>query len=250
MKKDSGGWIVKKLRKIYIPFLIINILSIIFVYGIHGNSQNIIERIILGTDDYVMWYIPFVLCFSICFFIIYNINVSKINRLILFGITCAVQIVAFEWINIGSQWYTATGALFLGVFVAEYPVSNNRSNNILGFIISIVVFVASGIGSKLYVDYNIVKDCLTCISGMAFCFGLMIIFERIEALGRIKNLYFLRHIGNASLWGYILHMKVLNLLCRYVGKVNVYIYIVNVYVAMMIFDLLWKKMTFTNRKYN
>ena len=161
--------------------------------------------------------------------------------------TCAVQIVAFEWINVGSQWYTATGALFLGVFVAEYPVSNN---NILGFIISIVVFVASGIGSKLYVDYNIVKDCLTCISGMAFCFGLMIIFERIEALGRIKNLYFLRHIGNASLWGYILHMKVLNLLCRYVGKVNVCIYIVNVYVAMMIFDLVWKKMTFTNRKYN
>lgn len=243
-----NGWIKKKFVKIYIPFLIINIMSVIFVYGIREKSQNIIERIILGTDDNVMWYIPFILFFNIIFFLIYNINMSKINKLVMFGMICVIQIITFEWLNIGSQWYTATGSLFLGVFVAEFPVSINRnSKHIISFIISLGIFAVCGIGSKIYVDNSVLKDWFTCISGMAFCFVMLLIFENIETLGLIKHLYFLKLIGNASLWGYILHMKMLYLLCRYDINVNIIIYIASACVVMLICDWLWKKITFVTK---
>ena len=248
---SGGGWIEKKLRKIYIPFLIVNILSVIFVYGIRENFNNIIERIIFGTDDYVMWYIPFVLCFDFVFFIIYNLKVSRFSKLILFGLICVIQIVGLELVNAGSQWYTATGALFLGVLVAEYPVSvKKNSKHILLFIISACVFIVGGIGSKIYVNYSVMKDWFTCISGMAFCLGMILVFEEIEALGLLRLPRFLQHIGNASLWGYILHMKVLHLLCRYFDKINVAVYIVSVCATMMIFDVMWKKITLADRKCN
>lgn len=243
------GWIGKKLRKIYIPFLIVNILSVIFVYGIREDGSNIIGRIVFGTDDYVMWYIPFVLGFDLCFFFIYNLKISNRNRLILFGLICVIQIVALRLVNAGSQWYTATGSLFLGVLLAGHPVSiKKKSRHILNFIVSWCIFTVSGIVSKLYVDYSTIKDCFTCISGMAFCFGMLVLFEEIEKLGLLKLLHFLQCIGNASLWGYILHMKVLYLLCRYVGRINVVIYIASVCFAMMIFDATWKRIIFVNRK--
>lgn len=169
--------------------------------------------------------------------------------MILFGLICVIQIVALRLVNAGSQWYTATGSLFLGVLLAGHPVSiKKKSRHILNFIVSWCIFTVSGIVSKLYVDYSTIKDCFTCISGMAFCFGMLVLFEEIEKLGLLKLLHFLQCIGNASLWGYILHMKVLYLLCRYVGRINVVIYIASVCFAMMIFDATWKRIIFVNRK--
>lgn len=240
-KGFGDGWIIKRITKIYLPFLIVNILSVVFVYGVRENYNNILIRIILGTDDYVMWYIPYILCFNLFFFIIYSLMKTKFNRVFMFGLLCIFQIIVCEVIGIGSQWYTATGALFLGILVAEYKISfDNDAKRVLLFLVIVCVFAMSGIGSKMFVANILIKDWLTCISGMTFCLCLMLAFHMIEVWGLTKYLNFLHFIGDTSLWGYMLHMKVLYLLNKYM-TLNFVLYVVCTCVIVAIFYIMWGK---------
>lgn len=137
-----GVWLGKKVKKIYLPFVLVNLLSILFVYGIAGNEKNIVSRLLIGSDDYVMWYIPYILGFNFIFWLIYRTDFSKQRKIVLFALICILQCICFEIYRFGSQWYTATGALFIGVLMAEFPVrvKNNKSVAYL-FVLSIFLFI-------------------------------------------------------------------------------------------------------------
>ena len=170
MKKGIGGsiWLLNKLRKVYIPFVFVNIISVFVVYGM-SDPGTLFARIVFGTDDPVMWYIPFILMFYLIFWIIYKMNIS------IFWRHCLLVLCGVIWIGVGclsgiaSQWYTSTGALILGCIVAEYDSKlYDFKKSCWLAVISLVVFIGFAYMSRHLSSIMLIKDITTVMSGMGF----------------------------------------------------------------------------------
>lgn len=132
------------------------------------------------------------------------------EKLFNFGMICAFQYEIFQMIGYGSQWYTSTMSLFAGILIAEYSILTVKRNGKLGILaVSILIFIGCGLGSKEFCSSDILKDLLTSISGVAFCIICFQTVKEIERCRLFTYVRFLEVLGDASLWGYLLHMKIL-----------------------------------------
>ena len=121
---------------------------------------------------------------------------------------------------IGSQWYTATGALLLGVVFAKIDNSIGRYTRklhrqygiILGcaIILMLTVYV-----SKVYSNCIWLKDGATIVAVMAFCAMLFFVAMLFDERRSLRVLKPVTMCGKMSLWLYVIHMKVMAVLGYY-----------------------------------
>lgn len=164
-------------------------------------GQRIVNRLLIGSDDYIMWYILYISRFKFIFWLIYRTDFCKQEKIALFALICIVQCICFKICGFGSQWYTATGALFTGVLLAEFPVrvKNNKSVAYL-FILSMLLLVGGAILSKAFVDSIVIKDWMTIISGIGFCLFCLLLFGIFDSyIENMKCSNVFAYIGKNSL---------------------------------------------------
>lgn len=193
--------------------MLINVIAVFVVYGV-SKPHDLLARILLGTDDFTMWYIPFILTFYLIFWIICKMHVS-IFGCHLFLILCGVIWIGVgNRIGIGSQWYTSTAALILGCIIAEYDTKffDFRSRNLM-FVVLVVAFVGFAYLSRCFSYITLIKDITTALSGMVFSLLVFIISGTLSLNNLIKadRAYSkcVSFIGKATLWIYIIHMKIM-----------------------------------------
>jgi len=209
-----GTWLFNKLKKVYFPFVFVNIIAVFTIYK-NFNVSNMPVRLLFGTDDPIMWYIPFILAFYFVFWFINNVTSSQKIRSLLLTVCGAAWIYIGIAVGLGSQWYTSTGALIAGCFAAENDelLSQAKNRNIM-IIASFMALVGFSYISRCYTSISIIKDLATIISGMAFVVLIFVIAGIISKNGFIKtdSAYnnCLSFIGRISLWIYIVHMKVMH----------------------------------------
>lgn len=166
-----------------------------------GSGQSIVNRLLIGSDYYIMWYILYISRFNFIFWLIYRTDFCKQEKIALFALICIVQCICFKICGFGSQWYTATGALFTGVLLAEFPVrvKNNKSVAYL-FILSMFLLVGGAILSKAFVDSIVIKDWMTIISGIGFCLFCLLLFGIFDSyIENMKCSNVFAYIGKNSL---------------------------------------------------
>lgn len=202
----EGGyqWIIKKLYSVYLPYVIVNLISV-FVYE---SDKNIFGQIFLGTNDDVLWYVPFILIFYGLFYVVTIKNGGSTKIWLVIGM---LFIVMLELIGVDSPWYTSIGALVLGVIVAKTKVSNNR---VIYIMINSALFLLSAVISIKCSEVKVVKDIFTIVSGMAFCsimYNLMMVLRNKEPvkLGRLVS-----YVSTLTYFVYLMHMKVGTVLSR------------------------------------
>lgn len=188
----------------YLPYLIVNLISV-FVYE---SDKNIFGQIFLGTNDGVLWYVPFILIFYGLFYVV---TIKKWGSTKIWLVIGMLFIVMLELIGVDSPWYTSIGVLVLGVVVAKTKVSNNR---VIYIMINSALFLLSAVISIKCSEVKVVKDIFTIVSGMAFCcimYNLMMVLRNNEPV-KLGNL--VSYVSTSTYFVYLMHMKVGTVLSR------------------------------------
>lgn len=92
MKKSSGG-LFHKIGSVYLPYVITNLISM-FVYK--SWTFNPLKQVLMGRNDGVLWYVPFIMAFYILFF---AVEINRLPRLIL-PVVGVMLFVALELIGL------------------------------------------------------------------------------------------------------------------------------------------------------
>lgn len=202
---DLRDWLLKKIVNIYVPVIFINVIQQLFFYQ---NSKNTFLNIFWINNDTVLWYIPYILLYNIFFGIMFWTLRDTTKSIIGMLVIESIWYVFAQHMGYGSQWYTSNGALFLGMYIANYEMSSRMESIILvptGGLAVLNAYLSKRFASDLYL-----KDLSTLLSGLFFTWFIFLIFKLIEGKnGSMKN-NAISYIGTYSLWIYIVHKKVLH----------------------------------------
>lgn len=203
-------WIVKKIKYVYIPYIIICIIANIVVYKYYKYDISFLWG---AGKDFTMWYVPWIMLFYILFRLIYGLSISKnAKNLMLVIVYFIITQLLISLTNISSVWYTCNGALVMGVIISECTTIMTKRKGLVSMLLGIVssiLFAYLGIVTDNK-GYYYIHDWAVIASGIAFCISiyyLMMIFSNV-----LENIYldkFLVSIGGISYYVYITHMKVL-----------------------------------------
>lgn len=198
-------WIFKKISKIYFPVIFINLVQQFFLYK---SSKNIFLNIFWISNDSILWYIPYVLAYDILFGMLF-FYMKDIKKAIL-----CMLIIELSWyifaqcLGLGSQWYTSTGALFLGMFVANHELSS-KIESVIIFPTALLALFNAYLSKKL-ISESCIKDSTTLFAGLFFTWFVFLILKKVEEeYGECKN-NIISYLGTYSLWIYITHKKILH----------------------------------------
>lgn len=189
-------WLVKKIYTVFIPYVIVNILSL-FVYK---SDMNIFSQIFLGSNDGVLWYVPFIMVFYIIYFIIVS-NDLPLCSLLYIG--SAIYFL-LQKCGADSQWYTSIGSLLLGIYCTKIK---NKFKYILIF--GSIFVISSVLAIKIH-EFVLFKNLFTTMSGGGFCCVLYIISMNLPTKdfgGYVFNKC-VSVINSSTYWLYLVHMKV------------------------------------------
>lgn len=210
----SGGYLVSRLKRVYVPFVFVNLFAIP-IYGI--NRNNILERVLFGLDDPVMWYPIFIIGYSIAFVVIYCLDIKDRMKYMVHVIVLLAVYAVMVGFHIPSQWYTSILSLMAGMTIAEYEDKQNKSwLNLKVLIISVAICALASITSRI--TSGNIKNLIISVSGMSCSVTIFYFFRWTEKFPPSKPLLMaLSVIGTYSYWCYLLHMKVYEVVDRLIG---------------------------------
>lgn len=192
----GGGWLFHKIGSVYLPYVITNLISM-FMYK--SWAFNPLKQVLMGSNDGVLWYVPFIMVFYILFFIV---EINEWPRLILPSMGAMIFIV-LEIAGADSQWYTSIGALIFGLYADRF-----KDNNLRSVFQSVTLFLLCSVAAIKLGNIPLLKDVLTTLAGIGFCemvFNITMLVPNREP----KNCKTLLSIASGSAyWTYLIHMKV------------------------------------------
>lgn len=195
-KVFMGGWLFHKIGSVYLPYVITNLISM-FIYK--SWAFNPLKQVLMGSNDGVLWYVPFIMVFYILFFIV---EINEWPRLILPSMGAMIFIV-LEIAGADSQWYTSIGALIFGLYADKLKGSKMKSA-----FLNAVLFLASSVAAIKLGNNLLLKDVLTAIAGIGFC-GMVFDITMLVPNKEPQNCKTLLSIASgAAYWTYLIHMKV------------------------------------------
>ena len=244
------GNFLQKLEKFYIPFLLVNIVGVFAVYGFRADSA-LPMRILLGTDDGAMWYLPYILIFYLLFSLIFSQKFSNIVKTEILGSAILIQIIICMILNIDSQWYTASGALLLGVVIAQIDFRQHEKKVRIGLMIgSFLLLGVCSVLTKMTEDAVMISKSFTVLSGVGFsCFFFYLQSMLDDFLEKYeKILLWGIWLGQNSLWLYCIHMKVMEIFYAHPSHlILVYLIVASVVSAMAAFSYNYVKKLFFHK---
>ena len=211
VKIGGRKWLTRKICVVYIPYVIVNVISV-FIYK---SNSNILLQILCGSNDNILWYVPFVLIFYIifCFFTILNINE---NYFVILGI---LIYIILEFLGFDSQWYTSIASLICGLFIGKLVEKNNIEIIISGFTFMLFSFLTV-VSSRFY----ILKDLFTSVAGMSFCVLMFLIFVNLKNKEG-HNRKIISMLSSLTFWIYLIHMKV-GFILQDINMLNIWLFII------------------------
>ncbi|AAM31800.1 conserved protein [Methanosarcina mazei Go1] len=203
----------KRISKVYIPFLIINIFTL-SIYQLTFNSEySLIDKLFYTTGikliDSVTWYIIITLVFYVIFYILFKnnqINVA-VRRLFIYSL---IFYFSCYIIKIGSWWYINSFSFPIGIYTAinfnkicSY-IEKNYTKYTIFFILSFGI-LSSGIASfLLYQVFHFhFKVIIETLSSILFLPVVLLLLLKVDLRHNFLNFF-----GDISYEMYLIHMKI------------------------------------------
>lgn len=226
-----NNFICNRLMKIYIPFVLSNLIMII-INIIKGDSYGIIDLLfyIFGIKliDSSMWYIIFIIFCYIIFYL--SFKKTKIDRGIKILFICNIIYYIFAIISkLPTVFINISFCFFIGVYFEyrEEKIINyiyNKKAKLL--LINTLVCISSRILSILIPEKYILIDMIFAnVSTIFFVFTIIIMLQFIKFDSKIILL-----LGNISFSIYLLHNKVM----RIIVNINSSLYSIIIYFITLI----------------
>lgn len=217
----------KRLSKVYLPFVVVNALTLI-IFHLSFNAKYSINKIIvylLGIKliDSTLWFVKSIILFYIIFYLAFKFFTKDIAPRLLV-LYCFIYFIVCYKIGLGPSWFNTIFCFPLGVYVALYYnnfINFIQQNYTKTVILNVFCFIVPFLLPHLLKLHDqIIFD---TISSVFFVFLVLTFLFKVKISS--KPLYF---IGGISYEMYIIHMKVLNIYFNTVNiseSYSVYIYL-------------------------
>lgn len=115
-KDLSFSWLIKRVERVLLPYIIIFVIDILFLNGF-GMNNNIVQCLInLTLPGRVLWYLKVQLILYILFFIIYSIkNISDTVKILIISGIVLLYIIISAALAIPVYWYMTILFFCIGI---------------------------------------------------------------------------------------------------------------------------------------
>ena len=200
-------FLIKKLVRIYIPFIIVNTLTVIALI-IKGDDLSVWEILEFSFSikmiDTTQWFIIVILIFYVFFWLSFIATKNIVKSQISITILVLLFIISCKYLVLGGWWYYSSLCFPMGVIFAAnekkiYEIIYNKYNFVL--VISLVLFILT-----LLLFLKSIFPAMGLISCVLFTVFIVVLSLKILPRSKLFSI-----IGNISMEIYMLHMKVLAL---------------------------------------
>lgn len=205
MSVERPGFVSKRLKSVFVPFLIIRIICFFINYSIGSKGLFFFLGYILGIYE-PLWFITVILLIYLGYYVVYKVLGKKYLNHVVFLYNVALGIL-FWSMGLHERWYNAHLLFSVGMIVATY---NEKIINFLKkmkwWLVNAVLGVAFLAFSLTFIAckgtlFGIV---LKIMSGICIC----LLFYNIFLYICIKS-PLIQWIGRNSLLIYIIHLQIL-----------------------------------------
>lgn len=196
--KSLPGYWRKRLKTVFLPYWLIQALSLCFL----PITDHISGRALIFQFTGIRhWYI--VVCFFL--YLIFYFTVKYCDKYLLVGILIGISLlnIILICIQVPDYWYMSNYTFLFGILLSVYKMefANNRKG--IQLIAAVVLFLTSSVAyaklSHIWVIYFICKN-------LSAVFWTALVFLLIRYIS-VKN-KLLQEIGGCSLFLYIIHLNV------------------------------------------
>ena len=262
-KGKSQYW-VKKFKKIYVPFLLVNVLWVMYSFRLQDTTSmigNIIAFLLMVSNDislYIdspMWYMSELCLFYILFFVIFFVTKldDKLKIFLLFVLACVMHIAWVPGFVKLSQYIRWTSFAFpIGVLWAYCVGKIEGSDNEIAWLQTIKKAVPGLIGIALLFLYRFVRNSIAptddtiLLRNMIFAFGVIFVFMGISKYWNNEKALM---IGQLSYIVYLTHEKILRIVYSFVGKswFTVWLFILSIIIIYLVSWVINKIVNYLNK---
>lgn len=201
----------KRMIKIFLPFILVNILHLMINYIFYGVPYSFIEFISLAVGikliDGTMWYINVLLFWYICFYAAFKYFKTETAEKLILLAAVLYFIFCFK-INLGKYWFDSSFAFTVGVLLCP------RKKYITSLINKYFSLLLLG-STSLFVLLSIINHGRTsfpaisfrAMAAVVFVFLVYLFMYKVD-ISRNKVLSFL---GSISFEIYLIHSRILQL---------------------------------------
>ncbi|AAK79370.1 MULTISPECIES: acyltransferase family protein [Clostridium] len=240
-KNYFKGFFSKRLSKVYLPFVIINAITIILTSLIFGTKFNLKDIIFylsgLSLIDSTQWFVIAILVFYLCFYVCFKFLSTNLAQHILLFLTF-VYFFAMIFMGFREWWYNTAFCFPLGVYAAiNYDALTKflEKHYVKTLIIALIAFtffffLAHMLPSAIMPLYQTIASIIFVYLVLLFLFKF-----RLSS----KPLLFL---GNIAYEIYLVHMKILVAFFSFIGARGsyiVYLYLILVIIVAFCFNKLF-----------
>ena len=200
-----------KMHKVYFPFIIVNIVTIIVYMLLMQKKYTVIQILnyIVGFKliDSILWYVCVIIVFYILFYILFKYLNKSLAQMMLLAFSIVYCLICI--INkVDSQWYTTSLCLFLGVAVSfnEERVLKYINTYKIVLLLNVGLFITSVALNFIFDNNQLIKNISCYFSSIFFILILISILKTVYLSNKISLL-----IGNISYIVYLIHMKIFNI---------------------------------------
>jgi probable poly-beta-1,6-N-acetyl-D-glucosamine export protein len=229
----------RRFNKVYLPFFLINILTVAVYSIILGYKYTIYEVIhyamgIKLIDD-ITWFIIVILMYYLLYYVFFSLFLPELAVKFLIISSLIYSFFCF-YIGTGSWWYNSSFCFPIGVYVSlnyKNIVTMLMSKNYIKMIYFLII--VSGI---LYIlskhfDIFITRIVFEITSSVVFIICSLLLLFKTELNSRVLTFF-----GLISYEIYLLHMKLYSLYynSNVIGGYNIFYYVIMLIIISLIFS--------------
>lgn len=257
-KKDYfNGYILKKVRKIVIPYFLFNVLYIICNMFLLRNSYTflqLVESFFTASIMNVGWYIIVAFILYLMFYFVYKyLNINKYKKVTIIFFFEFVLMSILYILGCGSWWYCSIFAFPIGMVMALENKNSLIKKYIINkftFIFSLIIFACTYLYAFCCeLNDGLIYLAIKFIHSILICIIYFNIFKKYKINNRILAL-----IGKNSLIIYMIHPLILNILKHFNLLFNIeFINFIIIFLLSLLFCLILNiiaKLLFVKRNNN
>lgn len=232
--KYLDGFLHKKIARIYLPFIMINILTTVtlYLYGAVFTYSTLVQYILsLKLIDSTLWFVVTIMIFYLFFYISFKNNYN-LKSLFFITLLIIIYILTARFLDQGGWTYISSLCFPLGIYYVFFEEKLNSiisKHFVLTIIVSVILFLIAFVLLKTRAEVFI----SAFLSPIFFTIFVSIVFLKIQPQTLLFNF-----IGTISLEIYLLHMKVLTLfsyLTEFDSGIWIIIYLLSLIVSAFVF---------------
>ena len=231
-KNYLNGFLKRRLIKILLPYIGINILYIFFYIFVMQEKLSVSEILlsfITVSLNKVAWYIIVIICCYIIFYIIFK-NLNRKKGLILYTAIVVMYMGISYIVGLGIWWYISIPTLIIGLYWGEYEKTINKfisKYNKFAILILLGIFIIMfGMLYIFSIEQGAAKAVLTLISEIS---GTILIFMILTRIKIKNNNGILKKIGDISLEFYLIHPMIIRIVNKFINNESIAIIMIFIF---------------------